>query len=52
MAARIKSSSGIDGNLFPAEFPVNIKLYKLLVNQSAVPLISDHRFCLVIFKTF
>ena len=51
MAARIKSSSGINGNLFPTEFPVNNKLYKLLVKQSAIPLISDHRFCLVIFKT-
>ena len=52
MAARIKSSSGINGNLFPTEFPVNNKLYKLLVKQSAIPLISVHRFCLVIFKTF
>ena len=52
MAARIKSSSGINGNLFPTEIPVNNKLYKLLVKQSAIPMISDHRFCLVIFKTF
>ena len=52
MAARIKTSSGINANLFPTEFPVNNKLYKLLVKQSAIPLISDHRFCLVIFKTF
>ena len=52
MAARIKSSSGINGNLFPTEFPVNNKLYKLLVKLSAIPLILDHRFCLVIFKTF
>ena len=52
MAARIKSSSGINGNLFPTEFPVNNKLYKLFVKLSAIPLISDHRFSLVIFKTF
>ena len=52
MAARIKSSGRLNGNLFPTEFPVNNKLYKVLVKQSAIPLISDHRFCLVIFKTF
>ena len=43
MAARIKSSSGINGILFQTEFPVNNKLYKLLVKQSAIPLISDHK---------
>ena len=37
MAARIKSSSGINGILFPTEFPVNNKLYKLLVKQRAIP---------------
>ena len=52
MAARIKSSSRINGNLFPTEFPVNNKLYKSFVKLSAILLISDHRFCLVIFKTF
>ena len=46
------AASGINGNLFPTEFPVNNKLYKLLVKQSAVQLISDQRFCRVIFKTF
>ena len=43
MAARIKSSSGINEILFPTEFPVNKKLYKLLVKQSAISLISDHK---------
>ena len=52
MAARIKSSSGINEILFPTEFPVNNKIYKLLVKQSAISLKSDHKICLVIFKTF
>ena len=43
MAARIKSSSGINGILFLTEFPVNNKLYKLLVKQSAISLIPDHK---------
>ena len=52
MAARIKSSSGINGILFPTEFPVNNKLYKLLVKQRAIPLISDHKILSRYIKNF
>ena len=52
MAARIKSSSGINEILFSTEFPVNNKLYNLLVKQSAISLISDHKILSHYIKTF
>ena len=52
MAARIKSSSGINEILFPTEFPVNKKLYKLLIKQSAISLITDHKILVSLYIFF
>ena len=44
MATSIQSVSGINEDLIPIQIPVDNKMYKLLVKQSAIPLISNRKY--------